>query len=406
MQTNDSSNLFKTDAQLEKEDGRALKLERTKALGDPIKVTSRPLAMEVRGDECWTAESGFSLRRMNLKTGKTLQLYKGHTGPVTCLAFWDVPATKETPARHLMFSGSWDKSIRLWDTETATLVSSTTTHTDFLKTILVLPHLPHPLLVTGSSDKAIHIFSLTSALTSPEALPLLKTLKTHTRPVTKLVSALQTERGEVRFYSGDSLGRIVVWEVKEVDDQVVVKEVERLVEHKTVVTDLWVDEEGIWSSSADTSAHFHSLTSPTSPPTPSALPNPLTTYATPAIHALLPLPHLTPPLLLTGSSDEHIRIWDLSQGESSARMIREVEGHCAEVMGLRRWVREEEGKKEEWVVSSGLDGTIRRWRLADLLIPPPELEKKAEESEEGGLLDGGMTEEEARELAELMSDED
>lgn len=51
------------------------------------------------------------------QTGKTLQLYKGHTGPVTCLAFWDVPATKETPARHLMFSGSWDKSIRLWDTE-------------------------------------------------------------------------------------------------------------------------------------------------------------------------------------------------------------------------------------------------------------------------------------------------
>jgi len=67
MQTNDSSNLFKTDAQLEKEDDRALKLERTKDLGDPIKVTSRPLAMEVRGDECWTAESGFALRRMNLK---------------------------------------------------------------------------------------------------------------------------------------------------------------------------------------------------------------------------------------------------------------------------------------------------------------------------------------------------
>jgi len=40
------------------------------------------------------------------------------------------------------------------------------------------------------------------------------------------------------------------------------------------------------------------------------------------------------------------------------------------------------------------------------LIPPPKLEKKADEGEDGGLLEGGMTEEEARELAELMSDED
>ena len=67
MQTNDSGNLFKTDAQLAKESSRSLKLERTKTVGEPIKLSSKPLAMEVRGNDCWTAESGFVVRRMDLR---------------------------------------------------------------------------------------------------------------------------------------------------------------------------------------------------------------------------------------------------------------------------------------------------------------------------------------------------
>ena len=62
-------------------------------------------------------------------------------------------------------------------------------------------------------------------------------------------------------------------------------------------------------------------------------------------------------------------MYDLSAGEGpAARLVREVEGHCAEVMSLRRWAREEtesgKGRREEWVVSAGLDGTIRKWKVA------------------------------------------
>ena len=46
-----------------------------------------------------------------LQTGKTLQLYKGHTGPVTSLAF-----LKSTKSTDVLVTGSWDKSIRFWDT--------------------------------------------------------------------------------------------------------------------------------------------------------------------------------------------------------------------------------------------------------------------------------------------------
>lgn len=58
------------------------------------------------------------------QSGKTKQIYKGHTGPVTSLAFYTTPSTPASdsaPAnvkasREVLLSGSWDKSVRVWDT--------------------------------------------------------------------------------------------------------------------------------------------------------------------------------------------------------------------------------------------------------------------------------------------------
>lgn len=69
--------------------------------------------------------------------------------------------------------------------------------------------------------------------------------------------------------------------------------------------------------------------------------------------------------------------------------------------------------KEVWIISASVDLTIRRWRLADLVAPvKPLQDQKAvapvappvpePTTTEAG---GGLTEEEERELAELM-DED
>lgn len=119
-------------------------------------------------------------------------------------------------------------------------------------------------------------------------------------------------------------------------------------------------------------------------------------------------------------------MYDLSLGEgpNEARLIRQVEGHCAEVIAIRRWSREiqleqgddgnrssrnGDGKREEWIVSASLDGTIRRWKLGEIVLPPVEInedEKKKKQKEEEEELEGGMTEEEARELAELMAEDD
>lgn len=164
MQTTDSSNLFQTTAALNKESARSRKLVRAAKVGDPILLPgqSKVLRMRVRGDDCWTAESGWVARRTDLKvslcgggcravfvlqytllirvhtlsqTGKTRQVFRGHGGPCTCLSFYDTALSptaarkakldvkdenqnqKKLSYRTILFTGSWDRTIKAWDAD-------------------------------------------------------------------------------------------------------------------------------------------------------------------------------------------------------------------------------------------------------------------------------------------------
>jgi hypothetical protein len=147
-----------------------------------------------------------------------------------------------------------------------------------------------------------------------------------------------------------------------------------------------------------------------------------------AVRTILPLSitALEEPYLITGAGDV-IRVYDISS-PSDPELVKEVDGHWHVVTMLRLWSRKfvgNDGKArvEPWIVSTSLDGTIRKWRLSgtffflrsarhrvlilesDLLttattvpvaklepvVDPPKPENKFE-----------MTAEEERELAELL----
>ncbi|EAU88371.2 hypothetical protein CC1G_05137 [Coprinopsis cinerea okayama7 len=60
--------------------------------------------------------------------------------------------------KQFLISGSWDKSIRVWDTQTKEPLATTTdAHNDFVKTLLVIPTLR--LLVSGGSDKIVRFWT-------------------------------------------------------------------------------------------------------------------------------------------------------------------------------------------------------------------------------------------------------
>lgn len=77
---------------------------------------------------------------------------------------------------------------------------------------------------------------------------------------------------------------------------------------------------------------------------------------------------------ITGCEDEDIYVWD------GDRLVSKMVGHCAGVTCLQVW--------KGWLISGGLDATLRFWSKDDLLHPKS--------------MATSMTEEEERELEELL----
>ncbi|GAA5938198.1 uncharacterized protein JCM15063_000663 [Sporobolomyces koalae] len=451
---------------------RQARAEALAAVGDPIQLSSKPLDVQVRHEpgmepEAWIAESGFVVKRIGLETGKTNQVYRGHGGPVTSLAFY----TTRSRRRNLMISASWDKSFKVWDTRTKACLSTTVGHTDFIKTVSVIPELD--VLVTGSSDKDLRVWDLShlddlenpspnDAVPAPEPpragaapplavaknpLPLLISLKSHTRPIERLASfAITTspinegddmggKTGKIGLVSADSMGVLKIWQLERdaVNGSFAGVEQCSVKHHELAIYDLVLGPEGeMWTASADNSV----LLSTFVPSSPATAPTPVLRIPHPGqTRALLSLPISVPPLqapyLLTTSTgaEDLIRVFDLTDevldpdpkrevrrewkglpglhsGDAVPGCVREIEGHTNEIVQLAAYVvkNSELGTNEVWILSASLDGTLKRWKWTEMLEQQREklVLVEVKPQEEASLL----TEEEERELAELMGDDD
>ncbi|KAE8210162.1 hypothetical protein CF327_g5937 [Tilletia walkeri] len=216
----------------------------------------------------FTAESGALLRRIDLESGLAVQLFRGHTAPVTALAILEVPTSAEAVSgvgaarRRILFSAGWDRSIRAWPIYDASaegrplplrmntpLLNHPDAASDFIKALLVVPSATHPVLLSGGSDRVIRIWSLArlqklvSSLSEatwrdPSAasqhlaeallsdgrkaeLELMGTFGEHTRPITALeILPERPHTGASKpttnpiIFSADSLGRIAQSELE------------------------------------------------------------------------------------------------------------------------------------------------------------------------------------------------
>lgn len=391
MQTSDPSYFFRAENDVAKEEARNIKAERIKDLGAPVSVSGKILDIEVKGSDVWIAESDHIARRLSLETGKTLQIYKGHTGPVTCLALIN---------SDYLITGSWDKTLKIWKTSDKSLIFSINAHDDFVKTLLVVPSLS--LIISSSSDRTVRIWDTTDF---KQPFHQVGSIAAHTRPVEALAFQKQTDLSGV-LYTADSLGAIKAWDIQRLDQnlhecQVTLKN--EWIPHRTGINALFVANDLLFTGSSDESVAIQNV--------PKPLPDSKVLHHVTQPHsvkALLPL-FLTfeDATYLVVAVGDSLRIYsyDPLSAQDPPELLCEIEAHSHDITSLDVWMRTgKNGKAELWILSASLDSTLRRWSLSDVLTPKstleiPDVQRKAATSATK------LTEEEERELAELMEDD-
>ncbi|KAI7868491.1 WD40-repeat-containing domain protein [Spinellus fusiger] len=344
----EAGNFFQSDRELAKQQLKEQKYNYT--VGNAIKLSTKGLDVLVEGHYAYVAESGFLAKRIHLETQKTVKLFKGHKGPVTCMAL--------THNGAYLWTGSWDKTIKKWNTATAECLLTLQGHDDFIKCIAV----SDTFLYSGSSDKCIFKWNITADEPTCQAV-----MKEHTRPIEGLAFA---EDGGYLFSASTDL-TIKKWDLaKDIC-------VQTFSGHETSIYSIKVHEDELWTASADKTVRRWNT-------------------ETGAVDTVLTHPDRVKSLavvggyVITGASDDIVRVWNIATGALECA----IEGHFDEVSAL--------AVQGSTVYSVSLDCSLRRWS-----ITPEAMQKysQAKPFEKKNPTSSGLTAEEELELDELLEDD-
>ena len=89
-----------------------------------------------------------TVRLWDTDTGEHLQTLEGHTNGVTCVAF--------SPDRRTLASGSWDRTVRVWDAETGQPLQTLEEHTDGVRSVVFSPD--GNTLASGGYDNTLRLW--------------------------------------------------------------------------------------------------------------------------------------------------------------------------------------------------------------------------------------------------------
>ncbi|KAI5852124.1 WD40-repeat-containing domain protein [Tricharina praecox] len=362
--------------------------------GRPLVASSKILCLladPTDFDAVFIGESCGIVRRVTLEAGNTKSaLYRGFSTPCTCLAL--------NSTGRILFAGAWEKKIIAWDVRSRKVLATFVGHADFVKSLLYLPTGEGVggggggdagLLLSGSSDANIIIWAAGTG-------QRIATLKGHTRAVGAMaVDPVASSEEEVVVLAGGSERDIRRWRIP-VRNPAGAKEDEDLIrEFETSVHALRFlgEDADCWGASADGTARRLEVRvlKELGERTDTVLKHP--DYVNDVVMAG------NGRWVVTACRDEEVRVWDVVSGE----LYHTFTGHADEVVALAVV-----GDRGEWLISAGIDCTIRRWSLLpkDLEVAREEA-RKAREGEEPEekveeKKEGVMTAEEEAELADLM----
>ncbi|KAL8656307.1 MAG: hypothetical protein Q9210_000345 [Variospora velana] len=268
---------------------------------------------------------------------------------------------------------------------------------DFVKCIITLKLDLNDIIISGGADASIIIWAIDTG-------DKLHTLKGHTRGILDLAvdPISQNDNDDIGHgtkkvivFSAGSDREIRRWRIGlETAEQVDADN--PILAHETSVYALRFDADGdLWTASADGTAKCLSRSHQFRADTTILHGDYVRAVALEEMGGYV----------LTAGRSEDIMVWDRGTGD----LVHVFEGHYEEVTGLVM-----SGQR---CVSVGIDGTVRTWsvKISDLQNARKKEEKDQQalmagedvddgEQKEGGS-EAGLTEEEERELAELMQDD-
>ena len=258
----------------------------------------------------------------NISVTQTISPIKtltGHSSFINCLVF--------SPDGKMLFSGSADKTIKLWNLATNKEVRTLKGHSGFINFLTITPD--GQLLVSASADKTMKVWNLSTG-------KAIRTLKGHSGFINFLAI---TPDGQL-LLSASADKTIKVWNLS------TGQEIRTLKGHSNSVNSLAISPDGktLFSASADktikiwniyTGKEIRTLTGHTS-----------------FVNSLAISPDGK--TLLSASADKTIKIWNLATGQ----VTRTLTGHSSFVNYLQI------SPDGEMLISASPDNTIKIWNLS------------------------------------------
>ncbi|KAI1869458.1 hypothetical protein JX265_006548 [Neoarthrinium moseri] len=390
-----ADHFFETDASAERRQRQAAKAGNKN--GDPIALKAKPLAAirdPASPAALYVAESTGSVRRVDLETQDSKQVYRGPSAPVTCVAVGG-------PDNQTIFAGSWDKHIWTWDVSSKAPGRKYSGHSDFVKAILCANLGGKDVIISGGADKKILVWDVATG----SRLHTLQDQAVSMMAIQHLaIDPVQSSADEIILVSASSDPHLRRWRIRLDSAAQIVDSTpgapdearHAILEHETTVYQLVFDQEGddvdLWTASGDGTAKCLSRVKNYAVEDTIEHGDHVRTVA------------LTDQWVITAGRDEDVKVWDRASG----KLYCTLEGHFDEVTGLVL-LKSQAGAPEQ-VVSVSLDGTIRTWSLDKKELDKINQEKSdrangVEEEVAEEAPEPLMTAEEEAELAALM-DED
>ncbi|WP_427162719.1 trypsin-like peptidase domain-containing protein [Aliinostoc sp. HNIBRCY26] len=259
-----------------------------------------------------------TIKIWNIATGQEIRTLNGHSQGVYSVAF--------SPDGRTLASGSWDKTIKIWNIATGQLIRTLNGHSDLVESVAISPD--GRTLASGSQDKTIKIWNIATG-------QLIRTLNGHS----DLVESVAISPDGKTLASGSQDKTIKIWNIA------TGQEIRTLNDPSVISVAFSPDGRTLASGSQDKTIKIWNMST-------GQLIRTLTGHSDWVNSVAFSPDGRT---LASGSWDKTIKIWNMSTGQE----IRILNGHS-------HWVNSVAFSPDGRTLASGSwDATIKIWRLSD-----------------------------------------